>query len=62
MRKFGFIAFLVCVLHFIEDTILVTLGRYTEINFFLILIGTVIFGVLIAGIARIPIVKKWLGK
>jgi len=38
------------------------LGRYTELNYFVILIGTIIFGVLLAAIARISRVKRWLGK
>ena len=48
-------------LHFIEDAALVALGRYTEINYLMLLTGTVLFGVLLAWIARMPKVKKWLG-
>ena len=62
MRKFGSIALVMSLVHLIEDAILVGLGRYTEINFFIVLIGTVIFGLVIAGISRIPVVKSWLGK
>ena len=62
VRKFGSIALVMSLVHLIEDAILVGLGRYTEINFFIVLIGTVIFGLVIAGISRIPIVKSWLGK
>jgi len=62
VRKFGSIALVMSLVHLIEDAILVGLGRYTEINFFIVLIGTVIFGLVIAGISRIPVVKVWLGK
>jgi len=62
VRKFGSIALVMSLVHLIEDAILVGLGRYTEINFFIVLIGTVIFGLVIAGISRIPVVKSWLGK
>lgn len=61
VKKFGSITIVVTALHLIEDTILVGLGRYTEVNFFMILIGTLLFGALIAWLARIPRIKKWLG-
>ena len=61
MKKFGSIAFIISALHFIEDAALVALGRYTEVNFFVLLLGTIIFGALIAWIARMPKVKQWLG-
>lgn len=61
VKKFGSITIIVSVLHFIEDAILVGLGRYTEINFFILLIGTIIFGVVLAALARIPRIKQWLG-
>ncbi len=62
VRKFGSIALVMSLVHLIEDAILVGLGRYTEINFFIVLIGTIIFGLVMAGISRIPVVKIWLGK
>ena len=61
VKKFGSITIFVSALHFIEDAILVGLGRYTEVNFFVLLLGTIIFGALIAWIARMHKVKQWLG-
>ena len=61
VKKFGSITIIVSLLHFIEDAILVGLGRYTEVNFFVLLLGTIIFGALIAWIAGMPKVKQWLG-
>ena len=61
MKKFGSIAVIVSVMHFLEDALLVALGRYTDINYFMLLLGTIMFGLLIAGIARHPKVKSWLG-
>ena len=61
VKKFGSITIVVSLLHFIEDAALVGLGRYTEINFFMLLIGTVCFGALLAWLARMPKIKKWLG-
>jgi Zn-dependent protease len=60
MKKVFTIATLFAVLHFFHDLILVALGRYTEINFIIILIGTIIFGILIGLVARLDSVKKWL--
>ena len=61
VKKFGSIAFIISALHFIEDAVLVALGRYTEINYLILLIGTVLFGIILAWIARMPKVKQWLG-
>ena len=61
VKKFGSITIIVSALHFIEDAVLVGLGRYTEVNFLILLMGTIVFSALIAWIARMPKVKKWLG-
>jgi len=61
VKKFGFLTIIVSILHFIEDAVLVGLGRYTEVNFLILLIGTIVFSALIAWIARMPKVKQWLG-
>ena len=61
MKKFGSIAVIVSLMHFVEDAALVALGRYTDISYFMLLIGTIIFGAIIAAIARHPKVKGWLG-
>ncbi len=62
VKKFGSITILISVLHLIEDSILIGLGRYTEVNFFILLLGTLLLSAIIAGIARIQRVKEWLGK
>ena len=61
MKKFGSITIIVSALHFIEDAILVGLGRYTEVNFFVLMLGTISFGLVLAWLARIKKVKQWLG-
>ena len=61
VKKFGSITIIVSLLHFIEDAILVGLGRYTEVNFFILMIGTVSFGLVLAWLARIKKIKEWLG-
>ena len=62
VKKFGSITIFITALHLIEDTILIGLGRYTEVNFFMLLIGTLLVSALLAWIARIQRVKEWLGK
>ena len=49
---------IVSVLHFMEDAAIIMLGRYTEINIYILFTGTILFGMLVAVIAKIPIVHK----
>ena len=60
MKKFGSITLVISLLHFLEDATLVALGRFTELNFLSLLIGTVVFGLIIAWLARQEKVKDWL--
>ena len=43
---------IVSVLHFFEDAALIILGRYTEINIFMLFIATIIFGFIVAAVAK----------
>ncbi len=61
MKKFkGIIPFtiIVSVLHFFEDATLIVLGRYTEINVIALFIATVVFGFIVAAVAKHPKVHK----
>ena len=49
---------IVSVLHFFEDAALLVLGRYTEVNIYTLFIGTILFGFLVAAVAKIPWVHK----
>ena len=49
---------IVSVLHFFEDALLITLGRYTEINIFMLFIATILFGFVVAAVAKHPKVHK----
>ncbi|MBL06946.1 MAG: hypothetical protein CL773_03695 [Chloroflexi bacterium] len=60
MKKFGSITLVISLLHFLEDATLVALERFTELNFLSLLIGTVVFGLIIAWLARQEKVKNWL--
>ena len=62
MKKLFSVAFVVSVLHLFEDFGLVLIGRYTEVHIGVVLIAVVLFGLLIGAIARLRIVKKFLGE
>ena len=51
---------IVSVLHFFEDAALLLLGRYTEINIYILFVATIIFGMLVAAVAKIPWVDRLL--
>ena len=49
---------IVSVLHFFEDASLILLGRYTEINIFVLFVATIAFGFVVAAVAKHPKVHK----
>ena len=49
---------IVSVLHFFEDAALIILGRFTEINIFMLFIATIIFGFIVAAVAKHPKIHK----
>lgn len=48
--------------HFLEDMALVFIGRYTQINIFVIISGVLLSGLLLGMLSRHPKVKKFLGE
>ena len=62
MKKWLTISSVISILHFGEDLALVLLGRFTDIHIWMILVGTLIFGWLVASLSQIPIVKRFLSK
>jgi len=58
--KFGLVSLIVGVLHFFEDFALVLIGRHTDINIWMILLGGALFSLGIAGFFRLKTVKKHL--
>ena len=60
MRRFLGIAFVISVFHFIEDLSLILIGRYTDIHLGIVIVGVVSFGLLIAGLSRITLIKRYL--
>ena len=61
MKQFFSIAFVVSILHLFEDLALVLVGRYTEVHIGIVLIAVILFGLLIGALARLQIVKRFLG-
>ena len=49
---------IVSILHFFEDALLIILGRYTEINIFILFIATITFGFVVAAVAKHPKLHK----
>ena len=49
---------IVSILHFFEDALLIVLGRYTEINIFMLFIATILFGFVVAAVAKHPKVHR----
>ena len=45
---------IVSILHFFEDALLIILGRYTEINIFILFIETITFGFVVAAVEKHP--------
>ena len=62
MKQFFSIALVVSILHLFEDLTLVLIGRYTEVHIGIVLIAVVLFGLLIGALARLRIVKRFLGE
>tara|TARA_B100000029_G_C17072160_1_gene777268 strand:- start:250 stop:444 length:195 start_codon:yes stop_codon:yes gene_type:complete len=53
------VSLVIGVLHLFEDAALILIGRYTELNVFIVLLGTVIFSVVVAYVTKIPFVHKF---
>jgi len=62
MKKLLTISIFISMLHFVEDMVLVSVGRYTEIPIWLVIIGVILLGLSIGLLFRIPKVKKFLGE
>ena len=62
MKKLFSVSFIISILHLFEDFALVLLGRYTEVHIGIVFIAVVLFGLLIGAIARLRVVKKFLGE
>ena len=61
MKQFFSVAFVVSVLHLFEDLALVLIGRYTEVHIGIVFIAVILFGLLIGALAKLRIVKRFLG-
>lgn len=61
IHKIGIITVALTIIHMLEDMALVLIGRYTTIEVWMVLIGTLVFSLVIGLISRLPRVKKFLG-
>ena len=62
MKQVGLITLVISIIHFFEDVFILALGRYTEINFFILAVIVICVSFIIGLMTRIPKVKKFLGK
>ena len=62
MKRLFAISAIITSAHFLEDMALVVIGRYTQVNIFVIISGVVISGFMVGIISRHPKVKKFLSE
>ena len=60
VAKFGVVSVIIGVLHFFEDFALVLIGRHTDIDIWMILLGGALFSLFVAGFFKLKTVKKHL--
>jgi len=61
IHKVGVITLVLSAGHLLEDMILVMVGRYTTIEIWMILLGTIGFSLIVGLVSRVPRVKRFLG-
>jgi|TARA_R110002020_G_scaffold68444_6_gene179175 hypothetical protein len=61
IHKVGVITLVLSAGHLLEDMILVMVGRYTTIEIWMILLGTIGFSFIVGLVSRVPRVKRFLG-
>ena len=62
MKRLFVISAVITSAHFLEDVALVVIGRYTQVNIFVIISGVLISGLMLGVISRHPKIKKFLGE
>jgi hypothetical protein len=61
MKKLLTVSAFIATLHFIEDITLVSIGRYTDIDIKIVLVGVILLGLTVGAVSRLPGVKRFLG-
>ena len=61
MKKLLTVSVFIAALHFIEDIALVSIGRYTDIDIKIVIVGVILLGLTVGSVSRISRVKKFLG-
>jgi len=62
MKQVGLITLVISIIHFFEDVFILALGRYTEINFFILAVIVICVSFIIGITSRLKSVKKFLGQ
>jgi len=61
MKKLLTVSAFVAAIHFLEDITLVSIGRYTDIDIRIVIVGVILLGLVVGAISRLPGVKRFLG-
>mgnify|MGYP003657236160 CR=1 FL=1 len=62
MKRLFAVSAVITSAHFLEDVALIFVGRYTNINIFIVISGVLISGLVLGMISRHPKIKKFLGE
>lgn len=62
MKRLFAISAVITSTHFLEDVVLILIGRYTEVNIIIIIFGVLISGFFLGSLSRHPKIKKFLGE
>ena len=62
MKRLFVISAVITSVHFLEDVAVLVIGRYTQINIFMILISVVASSLLLGLISRHPKIRNFLGE
>jgi hypothetical protein len=62
MKRLFTISAVITTTHFLEDVGLILIGRYTELNIFILMSGVLLSGFFLGSLSRIPKIKKFLGE
>ena len=52
---------IISALHLVEDVVLFTIGRYTDVTIFIVLVGVLVLSLIMALLSRIERVKRFMG-
>ncbi len=58
-RNFLAVSTVVTILHYLEDISLIWLGRFTDVDFIVLLFFPIGFGILLGGLSQVPWIRRF---